>query len=70
MADIYLSRQLKLTYREIIPVLSGRGSKATITLFGRRRDDPSRLELILSRPWKPGEEINIVLVPELVAAAD
>ena len=58
--DIHLSRDLKVKYSEIVPMLSGRGNRSSITLLGRRRDNPSKLEKILSRPWLPGEPINIV----------
>ncbi len=58
--DIQLSAGIKTKYSEIVPVLSGRGDKAFITLLGRRRDNPERLEKITSRPWKEGEPVNIV----------
>ena len=60
MANIFLPHDIRLTYSEIIPVLSGRGNKATVTLFGRRRDNPSKLDKILSRPWEQGDAINII----------
>ncbi len=58
--DIQLSANIKTKYSEIVPVLSGKGDKAFITLLGRRRDDPEQLEKIISRPWKEGEPVQIV----------
>ncbi len=42
--DIQLSASIKTKYSEIVPVLSGQGDKAFITLLGRLRDNPERLE--------------------------
>lgn len=58
--EIHLSRDLKLRYTEIVPMLSGRGNRSSITLLGRRRDNPSKLDKILSRPWEQGDAINII----------
>ncbi len=60
MAKIHLSQNLKAIYSEIIPVLSGQGNKSMLTLMGRRRDQPSKLDPILSQPWEQGESITIV----------
>ncbi len=59
-AEIHLSHKLKEKYSEIVPVLSGTGSKAKITLFGRRKDDPTRVEQIISQAWKSGDAVRIV----------
>ncbi len=59
-ADLHLSRHLKVTYSEIVPVLHGQGNETSLTLLGRRRDDPSKLETLLSQPWQPGEPVQIV----------
>ncbi len=70
MASILLPRELKATYSEIIPVLSGRGNEAPLTLFGRRRNNPAKPEPILSQPWKAGEEIHILWMRQQEPAAD
>lgn len=59
-ATLKLSSRLKDTYSEIVPVLSGQGKACSITLLGRRRDDPSKLDKILSQAWKQGERVSIV----------
>jgi hypothetical protein len=63
-AIIRLSNDLKITYLEIIPVLSGRGKKCTLTLMGRRRENPAQLEEILSQPWKQGDPVEIAWLPQ------
>jgi len=55
-----LSRNLKTTYIELVPVLHGQGDETSLTLLGRLREDPTKLETVLSRPWKPGERVRIV----------
>jgi len=62
MAKIQLASQIREKYIEVIPVLSGRGNDCSITLLGRRRDDPSRLDKILAQPWKQGDSISIVWI--------
>jgi hypothetical protein len=59
-ADIHLSLEVKNKYSEIVPVLSGTGAKSKITLFGRRKDDASKLEQIISQAWKSGDAVRIV----------
>ena len=54
MAKISLSSDIKKTYKEIIPVVSGQGNDCSLTLFGRRRDDPVQLDTLLTQPWKAG----------------
>jgi len=49
-------------------VLSGRGKHASLTLVGRRRDDPAKLEEILSRNWQPGEGVEIAWKDDAAAA--
>ena len=61
-SGIRLSRSLKQAYSEIVPVLHGQGNGASLTLLGRRRDDPSKLETLLTRPWTLGEPVRIVWV--------
>jgi len=58
-AKIYLSSDIKNRYVEVIPVLSGQGKECSITLLGRRRDDPTKLDKILSQPWQAGESVSI-----------
>lgn len=60
MAEIRLPRSIKDKYGEIVPVLSGHGGESMITLFGRLRDDPSKLEKIISRAWEPDEQVSII----------
>jgi hypothetical protein len=64
MAKIKLSRKIKEQYSEIVPVLSGRGGQCSLTLLGRRRDDPSQLEKIVTHPWKPTDNVSIEWVDE------
>jgi len=59
-ANLHLSPNLKAQYSEIIPVLHGQGQQSSLTLLGRRRDDPSKLDTLLSQPWQPGEPVQIV----------
>ncbi len=61
-AGIRLSRSLRQAYSEIVPVLHGQGNGASLTLLGRRRDDPSKLETLLTRPWTMGDPVRIVWV--------
>jgi hypothetical protein len=60
VTNIHLSARIKSVYSEIVPVLSGQGNNAAITLFGRRRDNPDQLEKIVSRPWTEGAPVEIV----------
>jgi len=60
MAEIHLSTEIKTKYVEIIPVLQGKGKKCSIVLLGRRRDDPTKVTKIFSRPWIEGEPVSIV----------
>jgi hypothetical protein len=58
-SEIRLSPEIKAVYSEVIPVLSGRGKNCSITLLGRRRDDPAKLDKILTQPWRSNEPITI-----------
>jgi len=58
-AKIQLSPDIKKRYTEVIPVLSGQGKECSLTLLGRRRDDPTKLDRILSQPWKADEPVSI-----------
>ena len=57
---IQLSPDIKQTYSEIIPVLSGHGKQCALTLLERRRDDPDKLDQLLTQPWKANDPISIV----------
>lgn len=59
-AKIHLSPEIKKKYSEIVPVLSGKGNSCSITLLGRRRDDPKKLDRILTRAWQQDEPVSIV----------
>ncbi len=59
MGEIRLPRSIKTKYSEIVPVLSGQGPACSITLLGRLRDDPAKLDKILTQLWKPGEKVTI-----------
>lgn len=65
MRKIHLSPEIKIQYQQIIPVLSGRGDDCILTLLGRRRDDPARLDKILTQPWTFGEPVSIAWQEEL-----
>ncbi len=58
-AKIQLSPDIKKKYSEVIPVLSGHGDECSITLLGRRRDDPTKLDKLLTQPWKADEPVSI-----------